>query len=98
MKQRTNEIYKIEVINYPDNRTEVSKCLDPLFDIKLLLEGVGVLIPETVKWAKTYPEDLKQENWDLEKEDLLKKLHNYLDLVGKDYLETEQIIKYNLTP
>ena len=93
MRERINEIYKIEVINYPDNRTEISKVIDPLFDAKLLLEGVGVLVGEISKYSKTHPIDLKKKVWDMEREDVLQLLHDYLDTVGKDYKETAELIK-----
>jgi len=95
MNQRTNEIYEITVVNYPTGGTEVSKAVDPLLDAKILLEGIGVLIPEITKWSKEHPDDLKEKRWDMEKEDVVKLLHEYLDLVSKEYKQTFQTLKFN---
>lgn len=78
-------IYQIVVKNYPDNKTEVSQCLDPLFDAKLLLEGVGVLVPEILKWSNTRPISLKEELWNMTREQVIQILKDYLEIAGKDY-------------
>jgi len=88
-------IYEIKVRNYPEGKTEVSKVLDPMFDAKLLLEGVGVIIPQIIEWSKTKPKELKESAYDLEIDDVIKMLQEYLEVVGRDY-ETKMDRKVTL--
>lgn len=93
------DTYKIQVLVNLKGQTEVTKCLDPLFDAKLLLEGVGVLIAHISECSKTKPlsPESKEIFWSMEREDVLKLLHVCLDEIAKEYEDqkTSLVLKFN---
>lgn len=75
---------KIEVQNN-GNETSVGTDLDPLLSAKVLLEGVGVLVPQIIKWSATEPKELKQSAWNMGLEEVLSRLHENLEEAARDY-------------
>ena len=73
-------------------QTSVSKCGDPLLEMKLLLEGVGVVFPKFLEFSQTNPKELKKTMHSMSAEDARKLLHEYLDKVLGDYKTTEEIV------
>lgn len=84
-KKENNYICEITVRVNPDNTTQITKVLDPLFDAKILLEGVGVLVPQISEFSKKGNSNWKDNVQNLEIEDVIKLLKDYLEITGKDY-------------
>ena len=76
----------------------MSAAVDPLLDAKVLLEGVGVLVNEIEKFSATKPAELNEDKWNLKREQIIKMMHDYLDLAAVDYPETSKEIPSPLTP
>ena len=83
------EIYQITIqvdTSVTPNRTMVSRCEDEWFDIALVLEGLGVLIPMVAKATGK------------SKEDVVAYVKDYIDKVANDYGETHFEMRHKLPP